>query len=51
MSGKVVDKIQTPEEQRELFLWKFRDVKREDVMVLYKVGLLFVACTITKLEP
>lgn len=30
------DVVNTPEEQRELFLWKFRDVKREDVMVLYR---------------
>lgn len=32
------DVVNTPEEQRELFLWKFRDVKREDVMVLYRVS-------------
>lgn len=36
MSEKICEKVTTAEEQRELFLWKFRDVKREDVMVLYQ---------------
>lgn len=35
-SQKIAEKVNTAEEQRELFLWKFRDVKREDVMVLYQ---------------
>mmetsp|Transcript_32515 Transcript_32515/g.71545 ORF Transcript_32515/g.71545 Transcript_32515/m.71545 type:complete len:273 (-) Transcript_32515:450-1268(-) len=32
---KVTEQIETAEEQRELFLWKYRDVKREAVNVMF----------------
>jgi hypothetical protein len=33
----VTTKISTIEQQRELFLWKFRDISRADVNELFKV--------------
>lgn len=35
-------KINNIDEQRELFLWKYRDVSREDVAVLLKVIFIFL---------
>lgn len=34
----IVDKLKTNEEARELFLWKYRDVSREDVNALLEVN-------------
>jgi hypothetical protein len=45
-SKKITEHIETAEEQRELFLWKYRDVAREDVNKMYNVstaGLLIFA--------
>lgn len=38
--SKFSDRIETLDEQRELFLWKFRDITREEVSVLEKVKLV-----------
>jgi hypothetical protein len=38
MSKKVIEHIETADEQRELFLWKYRDIKREEVNPMYEVS-------------
>jgi len=38
--ASVVKKLETTQEQRELFLWKFSDVSREEVNSLMKVGFV-----------
>lgn len=45
---KVTEHIETAEEQRELFLWKYRDISREDVNKMYDVSALLLCawCTI-----
>ena len=35
--AQIAAKLHSVDEQRELFLWKYRDVKREDVNELMKV--------------
>lgn len=40
MSKKITDHIETAEEQRELFLWKYKDVSREDVNKMYNVSFM-----------
>ena len=40
---KVTEHIETAEEQRELFLWKYRDVNREEVNKMYNVRFSFRA--------
>lgn len=35
---KITEHIETAEEQRELFLWKYKDVPREDVNKMYHVS-------------
>lgn len=36
--AQIAAKLHSVDEQRELFLWKYRDVKREDVNELMKVN-------------
>lgn len=36
---KVTEHIESAEEQRELFLWKYRDVAREEVNKMYNVRI------------
>lgn len=49
---KVTEHIETAEEQRELFLWKYRDISREDVNKMYDVSSVFhcVHCTRTNAD-
>lgn len=42
VSGKVTETIQNLDEQRELFLWRFKDVDRAKVMVMYKVRCIYL---------
>lgn len=35
---KVTEHIETAEEQMELFLWKYRDISREEVRKMYNVS-------------
>jgi hypothetical protein len=36
-TAQLTAQLHTVDEQKELFLWKYRDVKREDVQGLLKV--------------
>jgi hypothetical protein len=47
-SKKVTEHIETAEEQRELFLWKYRDVAREDVNKMYNVSC--ASCRFCRLQ-
>jgi hypothetical protein len=40
--GQVTAKLHGADEHRELFLWKYRDVKREEVAALLKVTVFFL---------
>lgn len=42
-SKKVTEHIETAEEQMELFLWKYRDVSREEVSKMYNVSDVTIA--------
>lgn len=35
---KVTEHIETAEEQMELFLWKYREISREEVRKMYNVS-------------
>jgi len=37
-AAKVTETINSLDEMRELFLWRFKDVDRAKVMVMYKVS-------------
>lgn len=37
-TAQIAAKLQTVDEQRELFLWKYRDVTREEVNTMFKVS-------------
>jgi hypothetical protein len=41
-TAQLTAQLHTVDEQKELFLWKYRDVKREDVQNLLKVCHFFL---------
>lgn len=41
-AAQVAHQLHSVDEQRELFLWKYRDIKREDVQELMKVLFFFI---------
>jgi len=45
---KVTEHIETAEEQRELFLWKYRDISREDVNKMYDVSSMLSLCSLVR---
>lgn len=36
-AAQIAAKLQTVDEQRELFLWKYRDITRDEVNAMFKV--------------